>query len=315
MSNSLQRVVTALIAIPVIVLISMVGNILFFTFVALISAVALLEFYRLAEAKGAKPQRHLGVVAGFFINIAFYHVKLVAPVVSLLAGRGTAMPFPSQTQLLIITLIIIVAVLALVELFRNNGSAIINLSVTLLGLVYISLFFGTLIGIRELFVPIDFPVLRYFPGELSVRDPAVVDTVYRWGGLTVVSVFAVIWICDSAAYYGGRFLGRRKLFPRVSPNKTWEGAIAGFLFAIAAAVAAKYLALPYLEVSAAVVIGCIIGVFGQLGDLIESLLKRDAGVKDSSTLIPGHGGVFDRFDSLLLVSPIIYLYLDFIVFG
>jgi phosphatidate cytidylyltransferase len=110
----------------------------------------------------------------------------------------------------------------------------------------------------------------------------------------------------------GFVTARHKLFPRVSPNKSWEGAVAGFVAAVGAALGAKYLVLEYLTPGAAVVIGALVGVFGQLGDLIESLLKRDAGVKDSSHLIPGHGGVFDRFDSLLLVAPLVYLYLDFI---
>ncbi len=100
----------------------------------------------------------------------------------------------------------------------------------------------------------------------------------------------------------------------MSPKKTWEGAIAGFLGAIGAFVLMKALVLPYLTVGQAVVCGAIVGIFGQLGDLVESLLKRDAGIKDSSSLIPGHGGVLDRFDSILFVSPLLFLYLDFIVF-
>jgi phosphatidate cytidylyltransferase len=130
----------------------------------------------------------------------------------------------------------------------------------------------------------------------------------------VIALFASIWLCDSAAYFAGRALGRTKLFERVSPKKTWEGAAAGFVFAIGAFLLARVLVLPYLTVTSAVVCGAIVGVFGQVGDLAESLLKRDAGVKDSSALIPGHGGVLDRFDSLLFVSPLVFLYLDFIVF-
>jgi phosphatidate cytidylyltransferase len=113
----------------------------------------------------------------------------------------------------------------------------------------------------------------------------------------------------------GAPLGKHKLFPRVSPQKSWEGAIAGFVFAIAAAVAAKYLVLTFLPLASAIVIGAIVGTIGQLGDLVESLLKRDAGVKDSSTLIPGHGGALDRFDSILLVTPCVYLYLHYALFA
>ncbi len=124
-----------------------------------------------------------------------------------------------------------------------------------------------------------------------------------------ITVFAIIWICDSAAFHVGAPWGKHKLFPRVSPQKSWEGAIAGCLFGIAAAIAAKYIALPFLPLTGAILIGAVVGTIGQLGDLTESLLKRDAGVKDSSKLIPGHGGAFDRFDSVLMVSPCVYLYL------
>jgi phosphatidate cytidylyltransferase len=293
----------------------MAGEIYFFLFIAAASAVALKEFYALASMKGAKPMVALGLLVGFFINLSFYHVKLRTFVVGFFEKEGIAISFPTQAQLFLIILLMGIAVLSLVELFRNNGSAILNLSTTVIGVLYISFFFGTFIGLRELFVPLDFPVHRYFPMEVNMLDPFIIERVYRWGGYTVISVLAIIWICDTAAFHAGTVIGNHKLFPRVSPNKSWEGAIFGFVFAILSAIAAKYIVLEYLSLGSAIIIGVIVGIFGQLGDLIESLLKRDAGVKDSSTLIPGHGGVLDRFDSLLLVSPLVYLYLDFIIFS
>ena len=118
-----------------------------------------------------------------------------------------------------------------------------------------------------------------------------------------------IWACDTAAYFIGSAIGKHKLFPRVSPNKSWEGSIAGFIFAVAAFYVSKILMLDFINLTDAIILGVIVGTVGQLGDLIESLLKRDAEVKDSSSLIPGHGGVFDRFDSLLLTAPIVYIYM------
>ncbi len=314
MTNLGKRVLTAVVAIPIILLLCMAGGVAFFLFIAAASALALTEFYRLAASKGARPQIALGVVGGFFVNLSFFQARLLTLVAGLFQSMGVAIPFPSQAQLLAITLLVVMAVLSIVELFRNNGSALLNLAVTVMGILYISLFFGTLIGLRELFVPLDFPMLRYFTSESSFTDPAAVASVYRWGGYMVISLFAIIWICDTAAFHVGGALGRHKLFPRVSPNKSWEGAVAGFVAALLAAAAAKYLVLEFLTLGSAVLIGAIVGIFGQIGDLVESLLKRDAGVKDSSTLIPGHGGVFDRFDSLLLVSPLVYLYVDFILF-
>ncbi|HEY4613356.1 MAG TPA: phosphatidate cytidylyltransferase, partial [Bacteroidota bacterium] len=127
------------------------------------------------------------------------------------------------------------------------------------------------------------------------------------------SLFVSIWLCGTAAYFGGVSFGKHKLFERVSPKKTWEGAIFGFVFAVATMVAAQQFLIEYLRLVDAIVLGVIVGVFGQAGDLVESRFKRDAGMKDSSAIIPGHGGVYDRFDSLVFVAPIAYLYLDFVV--
>ena len=131
------------------------------------------------------------------------------------------------------------------------------------------------------------------------------------GGFLVISILATIWICDSAAYFAGISFGKHKLFPRVSPKKSWEGAIFGFIFAILTMILAHFLVLDFLSFNEAIILGIIIGIVGQIGDLIESLIKRDAQVKDSSSLIPGHGGVLDRFDSLLYSAPVILLYLRF----
>jgi phosphatidate cytidylyltransferase len=188
-------------------------------------------------------------------------------------------------------IIIITLAAVLTELFRNKGSEINNLGVLLLGILYLGVFGSSLIGIRE-----------YYPQ---------IGTLYNRGGYIIISVFASIWICDSAAYYGGSTLGKHKLFPRVSPNKSWEGAVFGFIFAILTMIAAKFLLLDFLSWQTIIVFGIITGIIGQLGDLVESLLKRDANVKDSSAIIPGHGGIFDRFDSIFLAAPVILLYMKY----
>lgn len=124
---------------------------------------------------------------------------------------------------------------------------------------------------------------------------------------------AVTWLGDTAAYFGGRALGRHRLAPRTSPNKTWEGAAAGFVAGAAGAWLYVELTRPLVpwSVTASTVIlfGAAIAVAGQVGDLFESRVKRDCGVKDSSSLIPGHGGVLDRMDSLLFVFPVAFAYL------
>ncbi|HEX3074115.1 MAG TPA: phosphatidate cytidylyltransferase [Ignavibacteriales bacterium] len=185
-----------------------------------------------------------------------------------------------------VALISLFVTLLVLELFRNKESAILNIGGTLLGIFYIGLFSSSIIMLREFY-----------------QDD------YRQGGFLIIAILISIWVCDSAAFFLGVRFGKHKLFPRVSPKKSWEGAVAGFVFAVLTIILLKYFALDFLTWTDAVMIGLIIGVIGQLGDLTESLLKRDAQIKDSSNLIPGHGGIFDRFDSFYMSAPVIYVYL------
>lgn len=314
MSNLTLRILVAVVAIPLILLLSTVGGYSFFFLVAVISGIALFEFYGLAKAKEVNPNVVAGLVFGLCINAAFVFDRVKYHVLAAFEIAGMAMPLPTMAQFLLIVILVFVPLILVVELFREKDSALLNVGMTILGVCYVSLFLGSLIGLRELFVPGDFPVTRYFDVIGVNVPPDVVATIDRWGGLTVATVFASTWLCDSAAYFAGLGFGKHKLFERVSPNKTWEGAIAGFVVAVASFMVAKMLLLGYMTMTSAIICGCIVGIFGQIGDMVESLIKRDAGVKDSSALIPGHGGMLDRFDSLIFVSPLIYLYLDFIVF-
>ncbi|MBN1481401.1 phosphatidate cytidylyltransferase [candidate division KSB1 bacterium] len=181
-----------------------------------------------------------------------------------------------------------------VELYRKKGSPLLNSSATLFGAFYFSLLFGSLLLIREL--------------------PLIYDFEYAEAGEWLVMLIVVTWVCDTAAYVLGSYFGRHKLIPRISPNKSLEGTIAGFLCAILAAYAFHMLFIDHLSSLDCMAIGAIIGSFGQYGDLFESMLKRDANVKDTSHLIPGHGGMMDRFDSLMISGPMMYLYLIYVAF-
>ena len=314
MTNLMLRVLVAIVGIPLIVTVTLSGGFWFLGFVIVVSTLALHEFYRLAGAKGFAPQVGTGLVFGLCVTLTFFHARLQMLLLEVLHSHGMSSPLPTMAQTLLILTLLCLPLLLLIELFRNKPGALVNIAVTIAGVAYVSLFFGTLVGLRELFVPGDFPISMYFPVYGPNVPEPIVSTVYQWGGLTVLSVFVAIWVCDSAAYFAGRAFGRHKLFPRVSPHKSWEGAFAGFMAALLVFLAARVWVLPYLTVASALVCGIIVGVFGQLGDLVESLLKRDAGMKDSSALIPGHGGVLDRFDSLLFVAPLVFVYLDFVVF-
>ena len=314
-SNLMSRVLVAIVAIPVIVYVSYRGGALFFLFVTAISFLALREFFSLAEAKGTSPQKQLAVLAVLCINLSFFHERLQFFILPYFVDNGTGISLLSKLQLLLVVIASFIILSLMVELFRNKGSAMSNVGYTFLGVMYIGMCGGTLIGIRELY-GIEFPywlLQRTIGSNAGFSDIFVHSVTYVWGGLTIISVLVSIWMCDTAAYFGGKAMGKHKLFPRVSPHKTWEGTMWGFVAAVGTMIVAQKFFLPYLELHQAVMIGTIIGSFGQVGDLVESLMKRDAGVKDSSTIIPGHGGVLDRFDSLLFVSPILYLYIDFVV--
>ena len=132
--------------------------------------------------------------------------------------------------------------------------------------------------------------------------------------LVLFSTFA----CDTAAFFAGRTWGRHLMAPVISPKKTWEGAVAGFAAAIAAALVLRSLLnlgdweLPLSNVQT-IALGCLTGLFAQLGDLLESLIKRRAGAKDSGRLMPGHGGILDRIDSLVFTGAIVYYYVIWVV--
>ncbi len=182
----------------------------------------------------------------------------------------------------------------LIELFRNKGSATYNIAATTWGIFYPSVFFGFNILIREL------------PQSLGI--------VYSAGGRWILLMLITIWICDTAAYFIGSAWGRHKLYPRVSPHKTVEGAVAGFIFAIPTAYLCHILFIKEFPIIHSLVIGVLVGIMSQIGDLVESVFKRDAGVKDTSGILPGHGGFLDRFDAPLFMAPLVYVYLRFVVF-
>ncbi|MGE5313255.1 MAG: phosphatidate cytidylyltransferase [Acidobacteriota bacterium] len=313
-SNLTLRIAVAVIGIPALLFAAYMGGLYFFALITAVGILALQEFYTITEAKGMSPQRWTGIAGMLLIFLSFFHEQIQSFILPLFIDKG-GISLLTKLQLFITLYFLSLVVVLLVELFRNKGSVILNAAATMAGMAYIGVFFGTLIGLRELY-GMEFPVslaMAHAGGLSPLADDAVRATTYAWGGWTIISIFASLWMCDTMAYFGGMAMGRHKLFVRVSPNKTWEGAAWGFLASVATMLLMRSLVLPYVAVHQAVVIGLIIGIFGQIGDLVESAMKRDAGIKDSSSLIPGHGGVLDRFDSLVFTAPILYLYIDFVV--
>jgi len=175
--------------------------------------------------------------------------------------------------------------------------------------------------ILELFLKAADPIKNW--GDVLISQAmialpfAMMTALHTWSPWILLGLVVIIWINDSGAYIIGSLMGKRargnhKMCPRISPNKSWEGLIGGIVFALAGAIVLYHVG--WFEVVCghhalrfAVVMAVLICAFGTLGDLMESLFKRTIGVKDSGKLMPGHGGALDRFDSLLLATPVIYL--------
>ena len=153
------------------------------------------------------------------------------------------------------------------------------------------------------------------PLALTIRLTLVVDpfsSMTQYNGLLLLAIFIFIWVNDTGAYLVGSRWGKRRLAPSISPKKSVEGSIGGLLLVLLSAVILRLLLFPELSWLRILLVATVVAVFGTIGDLFESSLKRQAGVKDSGKLIPGHGGILDRIDSLLLAVPAVYLLLAFL---
>ena len=153
------------------------------------------------------------------------------------------------------------------------------------------------------------------PLALTIRLTLVVDpfsSMTQYNGLLLLAIFIFIWVNDTGAYLVGSRWGKRRLAPNISPKKSVEGSIGGLILVLLSAVILRLLLFPELSWLRILLIATVVAVFGTIGDLFESSLKRQAGVKDSGKLIPGHGGILDRIDSLLLAVPAVYLLLAFL---
>ena len=153
------------------------------------------------------------------------------------------------------------------------------------------------------------------PLALAIRltlDPTSSSSMTQFNGLLLLAIFIFIWVNDTGAYLVGSRWGKRRLAPSISPKKSVEGSIGGLLLVLLSAVILRLLLFPELSWLRILLIAAVVAIFGTIGDLFESSLKRRAGVKDSGKLIPGHGGILDRIDSLLLAVPAVYLLLAFL---
>ena len=274
MSELARRVIVALIGAPLALAIIWLGDAPLATFAGILSALSAWEFYRLARESGSHPMTGVGVVGAAVLPLLVHgHYLGVLRV-----------PLEAVT----------LSVLALISLalwFRGvNGKPLAAVATTMLGIVYTG---GTLSYVYA---------LRYY-------GYAVGNTA---GALVVILPVLLTWASDIGAYVAGRTIGGPKLFPSVSPGKTIAGAIGGVLLTVLVSFGyVHWLLRPYAELAFSplglVTFGVCISVTAQIGDLAESLFKREAGVKDSGSLLPGHGGALDRLDSLFFVLPVAFV--------
>jgi phosphatidate cytidylyltransferase len=269
-----RREVAAAIAIPIVLaVVFLAPPIAFNLLVTAVALAALWEFYRLAEKTGLLVAKTIGLAVGAW----------------LLLWWSTFWGYVSPPR-----------------------AGWIQLGVTFVGL----LTFVFLSSIAPLFAKVDLPSALGSAsgtvfGVLSIALPATAMCYLRIvSPRAVLLLFLLVWGCDSFAYYIGKNLGKHKLAPRVSPNKTWEGTIGGFVGGtLIGAVAGTWWVFPELGPLRGALAGALATSAGQLGDLVESLWKRGAGVKDSGTFLPGHGGFYDRVDSLLYAGPVLAIFI------
>ncbi len=256
-----QRMQVAYWGIPLLIICTLVGGVLFLALVLLAHGYIISEFHRLAEKKNLPSHPAIAGILGSLLIFAMYFEWWWG--------------FPLFGVVLLLT-----------EAFRKDNQPFQRLGVLSLGWLYISFFLGCLVLIRQ----------HGGPGYLD-------------GAVWVILMLTTIWICDTAAYWGGSTVGKIPLHTNASPNKTVEGFVIG---AVAALIwALLWTQLPGIHYSAVdgIVLGIIVGGFGQAGDLVESMFKRTVDVKDTSDILGGHGGVLDRFDSLLFTAPVLLAYI------
>ncbi len=284
MTNLVQRVLAAAVGIPLAVLLIWLGGWWFSAAMIVVSTVALWEFYHLADSKHASANTSVGLIWALVLQGCFAMA---------LDSVGTAGTIWMGVALLVFVAGTLLTLGA--EIWRAKENAILNTAVTLAGIAYVTIGFTTILFLRN---------------TASAADDALhwIDT----GGALVLTLFVSVWSSDTLAYFTGLSIGKHKLLERVSPKKTWEGAAGGLVGAVAGFVALSAMLMPSMVMVDAVACGVIVGVFGPIGDLAESWLKRDAVIKDSSHIIPGHGGFLDRFDSMLFAAPLVLIYLTIV---
>lgn len=295
MSNLTQRILTAIIALPIVIYLLVVGGIPFSILIGAAVFVGLHEFFVMMEARGFKPMKTTGYVLGVaFVVVAHF----------------------SDEYFLTTVVTFSALIVMVVQLSKGNvQTSIAGMAVTVLGLLYVAWLLSHAVLLRNIGDELvaRFALVNQVPPFMPAQaDPTGFGFVF--GLFFIILVLACTFGNDTGAYFAGRFFGKHRLAPVVSPKKTWEGAIGGVLAAMLFAAGVRLVFdlwipngdwVPFTY-GASILLGAAIGIAGDVGDLVESLIKRDADIKDSGWIIPGHGGILDRADALLFTFPLTY---------
>lgn len=273
-SNLSIRVLIAILCGPPLLILSYLGKLYFLILILFLILLALLELSHIFKIKGIDLPRIPLLIFGLLIGAVSY--------------------FNAEGSLLLVIFSSLLFVVFFQIVKKGTQKAILNIGGFMLGLIYVPLFFSFLILIREL--------------------PTVVHIDYKVGGLWIIFIFFCVWLSDTLAYFVGAPLGKHKLCPQISPQKSLEGFFAGLAGSILAAIISYHIFFSFISITHLFTLSLLIGLVGQVGDLMESSFKREANLKDSSNILPGHGGILDRFDSLLFAAPPVYFYLKFVIY-
>lgn len=287
------RALTAIVFVAVLLSCIIFNYVSFAALFFVVSVWGLYEFYQLAEKLGSKPYKTIGLVSGALL-FGFSAIS------NTIYGPGINQYFP---LILAISFLIFIA-----GLLDKNPNTVLNVAYTLMGLIYAVVPFMLLTNISCLRGAYNFSH-EFSSGNYVYEEAHWYTDLAPYNFHYVLGIILLIWASDTGAYLVGSFIGKNKLYERISPGKTWEGSIGAAILNIGCAYVIS-LWFPELALVHWIAISILVSVFGTLGDLVESMLKRQAGVKDSGKIMPGHGGILDRFDSLLFVSPFVYAYLQ-----
>jgi phosphatidate cytidylyltransferase len=296
MSELALRVLFAVVAAPFALWIVLAGGAPLAALLAIVSAIGAWEFYRIARASGERPLSDVGIALAGLVPLAVHAHYL---------GLFTVRPA-------LAALVLLCVLGSTIWLRGVDGRPLGAAAATLLGVLYTAgmLSFGYAIRYHDTVIGYDLVGAKQLAlGSLVVRVPP--------GGVLLILPLVVTWASDIGAYFTGRAVGGRRLMPTVSPGKTIAGALGGLVAGMLVAyLYARGVLAPVAHLGfapwGALLFGAVISIAAQVGDLFESLLKREGGVKDSSRIIPGHGGVLDRVDRLLFVLPVAYLLLGWL---